>query len=160
MPDTALNNVQPIRFEAGGVFRISDGSTDYALRNREKGTLRIRAGTYEPLDWQELGVNKVPLEGDEQMTEIEIECKASKNEATSIYTLLVKRNTVSNQGLVYTYTVAIDVPDYRGATTGSRFTFASTYVVPDGIEYQAGERFDILRMRFRSCSKFAAPTTY
>lgn len=156
MADTNTNLLQPMRFEAGGVFRITDGATDYALRNRQKGSVNLKWATYEPLPWQENGINQVPLEGDNQVPEVEVTIKLSKDDATDIMTLMAKRNTSSLQGLVYAYTVVIQIPYYRGATTGRKFTLTSAYFMPGETAYQAGTDFDTLKFKMGAVSVAAS----
>ena len=161
MATTQVNNGQPIRFEAGGIFSINDGTNDYEFNNREKGSLRIKFAGYEPLEWQEKGVNKIPLEGDEQVAEVELELKLSNPEASnSLPALVRKRNTLSSQGLTFVYpTAKIDIPDYRGGTTGMRIALTNAWFVPDSFEIQAGVQFDTVRFRMR-CTAIADPVNY
>jgi hypothetical protein len=149
MPDTPINVLQPMRFEAGGIFRIQDGATDYAVRNLEQTGLRIKFAGREALTWIERGQQKTPLEGNEQLAEIELEMKVSKKEATGLFELLFKRNTVANQGLVYVYTVQIDTPYYDGSATGHRYPFTGVWVDKDSVEQQQGADFDTIRFRMR-----------
>jgi hypothetical protein len=144
MPDTPINVLQPMRFEAGGIFRIQDGATDYAVRNREAGSLRIRMAGRQALTWQELGQNKVPLLGNEQLAEIELEVKVSKKEATGLFEILL-----GDPGTAY----------YDGSATGHRLAFTNAWVDKESVEFQEGTEFDTLRFRMRATDQ-TAPATY
>lgn len=158
MPDTPINVLQPMRFEAGGIFRIQDGATDYAVRNREAGSLRIRMAGRQALTWQELGQNKVPLLGNEQLAELELEVKVSKKEATGLFEILLGDPSPAT-GLVKVYTLQIDTPYYEGSATGHRLAFTNAWVDKESVELQEGTEFDTLRFRMRATDQ-TAPATY
>jgi hypothetical protein len=163
MADVNVNLLQPVRFEAGGELRLADAGTGdvYIVRNKNVGTLRMRLVGYDPLKWQENGVNQVPIEGDQQSaSEIEFEMKLSKRDALGIFDLAQKRNTSSNQGLSYVFTVTVKIPNYRGASAGQQFVFANAYFMPDSIEVEAGERFDTVRFRMESTTIGVVGATY
>ena len=161
MATIQVNNTQPLRFEANGVLRFNDGVDDLIVRNKEKGTLRIRFAQREVLRWQENGTNQVPLRGDEQTPRVEIDVKLSRDDgANDIFTRIVRKAPSPETGLVFVFaTVQIDVPNFAGASTGSRFSFVNAYIVPDQCEISSGMEFDTLRIVFEATG-MSEPTTY
>lgn len=131
-----INTTQAIRFEAGGILRIYDGaSIDVTLINREKGSMVIRPGGYEPVKYQDRGVNQVPLEGDERESVFEIAAKLTKKHTNDLVDLSQTRNTAA--GLMKQWSVDISIPDYKGASTGTKATltechFSTPVEIQDG----------------------------
>lgn len=156
MPD--INATQPIRFEAGGIFRIYDGaSLDVTVINREKGTLEIEQGAYEILDYQDRGVNQPSLEGDEQPSTVRLRVKTVKRHTNDLMQLGQARDTAT--GLKKRYNVDISVPDFKGAATGTKYTFTGvSFVRPPRIV--EGTRFDLAEIELVSTNPQATYAAY
>lgn len=153
-----INATQPIRFNAGGIFRIYDGaSIDVTLINRESGTLEIEEGKYEDLSYQDRGVNQTSLEGDEIPSMIRIQCKLVKTHTNSLRALAAARNT--SAGKFTEYSIDISIPDYKGAATGTKYTFTGCYF-PKTPRVREGTRFDINEVEIVSRNPLATVAAY
>lgn len=142
-----INATQAIRFEAGGILRIYDGaSIDVTVINREKSTLVIRPGGYEPVTYQDRGVNQVPLEGDERESVLEFAAKLVKKHTNDLMDLSQTRGT----GLFKMWSADISIPDYKGASTGTKATLSECYFPVPAEVVEGGARYDTVRIQLAS----------
>lgn len=154
-----INTTQPIRFEAGGILRIYDGaSIDVTLINREKGTLRMKPGGYEPIHHQDRGVEQRALEGDERRSSIEGVCKLTKTHANDITSLSQTRDTAVGQ--MKEFSVDVSIPDYKGAATGTKYTFTNCEF-PEPVEIiDGGASYDTVRWMLSSRNPHVTKAAY
>lgn len=156
-----INNAQPIRIEGGGKLVISNGTTDFTIHNIDTGSIAFEPGGYEVLEYTNYGEMQVPLEGNEQPSKITIKCKMVKQDATNnLDALSNARNTSGGSGgLVKTYSIWSDTPDYKGATTGVRHSFANCYFLKP-VKITRGVQFDMLEMELGSSEPSFTIVTY
>jgi hypothetical protein len=147
MPDTAINTAQPLRLEQGGRLRIIDGATTYEVQNRDKGTVQLADGWYEPLRYNNKGEMQVPVEGDEQPSTLRAVVKLTSFDASQLLTVAQQRDT--STGKLKTYSLEIDWPDYKGASTGHKATIANAYFIRP-VQIQEGQEFDTVTIEMES----------
>jgi hypothetical protein len=151
MPD--INSGAVTRFESGGTLTITEGATDYTVLNIEPGTLRVMPGGTTKHAYTDRGLQKQPILGDRQPSEIEVEMKiagGSIEDATGILALSKKDDTTN--GLGAEFTVKVFVPDKAYTATGNTMTFTNCRFEKPA-EYSAGTDFDKLRIKFISRDK-------
>jgi len=148
MADVNVNTNTPIRFEAGGILRINDGTNDYTVINRENGSITIKEGGYEALEYNDRGTPATPVEGDAMPTTIEFSMKLSRFSGTGeVMTLSQLRDTTT--GLKRLFTLSWDVPLVKGGTTKEKGSIASCWF--DGQpEIKQGDKFDTVNVKFKS----------
>lgn len=140
------------RFNNGGVLTI-DGNT---VSNIVSGSIKFQEMSRARIEYSDRGVIQQPLEGDDQAMDIEftVNCGVYTG-AGSLYASLVGSGS---NGLVDTVSgIIVDIPDYRGASTGTRFTWATSganYIwVAERPTYQAGgspDGLDTLSCKLRA----------
>ncbi len=119
-------NASPRRFEAGGRILINDGTDDHILANLEVGTLQIEEGGFGAIiDMDRSQLPDVVREGDEQPSRISFTPKF--NWETSADDLRTLAMAASTGGLKKLYTIVLQCPDSRGATTGKQVTFTKCF---------------------------------
>lgn len=151
-------NASPRRFEAGGRLMINDGTDDHVVENIVPGTLRFReGGTSAIVDMDRGALPDTVRDGDEQPSTISFTAKWNAEAgADDLRTLLTAAAAAGNKRL---YTLKIQYPDFRGATTGTQYEFTKCYCVqPVGPE--AGQEFDSYPVEFVSMDHLAAKTDY
>lgn len=147
------------RIEAGALITINDGTTTHTVLVLEPGTVKWGPGWYEPLEWTDRGVNQVPYEGDERPGSIEMSFKyTGANDAADLKKFLSSRDATTGKMKMYTW--VIKNPSVKGGSTGEQLTFANCYIAPDGLEVQAGTKFDLLNVKMRFVGADVATTTY
>lgn len=154
MPD--VNAGTPRRFEAGGVITLTDGATVYTIKNTQPGTLRIAPGMTERLNYTDRGVQQTPLEGDDQLTEIDIDCKVASLDSDNLYQLA---SAAGSSGLVKLYDLDIQIEDYRGASAGDEISGLEVWFREPPV-IQAGADFDTISLRLASAAKVPAFGSY
>jgi hypothetical protein len=144
MPST--NN--PIRFEAGGVLNINDGTTDYTVVALEPGTVEMQDGGYEPLPYHDRDELQDPYEGAERPSTFKCQVKFSGGTgAADLHKHVVTRDT--STGKMKLYTITVKIPDYKGAITGKQASCAKMFLVArPGIKM--GVQFDMLELDMQS----------
>mgnify|MGYP007117021471 CR=1 FL=1 len=157
MPDTTINSGQPLRFEQGGVLRLSRGGTDYAVVNRDKGTVQFEDGWYDALRYNDRGQMQVPLEGDERPSTLRATVKLTSVATAQLLALAQTRDT--STGKVAVWTVQLDFPAYKGATTGHRFSIANAYFLKP-VQVQEGQEFDTVTIEMESSEPNWTLATY
>lgn len=155
MADTTINNGSPLRFEAGGVFRLTDGATDYAIVNRDRGTLQIEEGGYEVLRYRDRDANKLPLRGGEEPTKIKLTMKLTSLNTADIVALSKKKESAKN--LMYSFAVAIEWPDTDATATIHKRSFASAYFVKPAM-VKEGADFDTVEIEMEAVAGLGTDT--
>lgn len=148
MATTPINNTQPIRFEAGGTATFTDSAAlDVEVNNREKGTLEVEQGGYEVLDYQNKGLNQIPLEGDQVMSRIRMRMKLTKKGTNDIMSLSQARDTTT--GLVKVYTLVVRWLDHKNVATYTQHTFTNVFFTRPA-RIVEGTRFDTVEVEMMS----------
>jgi hypothetical protein len=138
----------PIRHQAGGVLKITDGTTEYTFVALEPGSVEIEDGGYEPLAYLDRDELQDPFEGNERASRFKCTIKFSGgSNAGDMLKHLTQRDT--STGKMKLYTITVDFPDYKGAATGDRATCAKCYI-PTPPKIKTGERFDMLEIEMLS----------
>lgn len=143
---------RPIRLKDGGQVYINDGTNVYKLVVREPSTMRVKEGFYEAVTYKDRGEQQIPLEGDEVLSEIDLDLKFTGADdaagaGADLYNVLKERDTTT--GLMKVFTIQVWIPDKKGDTNGSLGSIANCFL-REGLEFQEGEQFDMLRARFQS----------
>lgn len=150
MPDTPINTAQPLRLEQGGLFRlvdIADASAAYEVQNREKGTVQLKDGWYQPLRYTNKGEMQVPVEGDEQPSTLRATLKLTSMEADELLTISQQRNTAD--GKLRRFTVELQWPEYKGgAVLWSAILTNACFISP--VEITEGQEFDTVTLEMES----------
>lgn len=149
----AINDGQPIRFEAGGTITFTDsGSLNVEVNNRERGTLEVQDGGHEVLPFNNKGVMQTPLEGDELPSTIRLRVKLTKKHTNDIITLSQNRDT--STGRVKIYTVVVKWLDHKNVSTFTSHTFAGVYFASK-VRVTEGDRFDTVEIMLNSTTALA-----
>jgi len=158
MPDTAINTGQPLRLEQGGLLKLIDGATDpYEIQNREKGTVQLEDGWYEPLRYNNKGQMQVPVEGDERPSTFRATLMLTSTAAGQLLVVSQGRNTAA--GLLKVYILEVHWPAYKGATTGHKATIANAYFLKP-VQIQEGQEFDTVTIEMESSEPKWTLATY
>lgn len=137
-----------VRIHAGGTINISDGTDDFDIVLYEAGSLSETVGEKEKHEFTDRGVAQQPVEGDDQMSEFEVAFKHA-SDAVADEVINAKLLQASTDGKAVEFTVIINRPDYRGATTGLRHTYTQAHIPSGGVQ-MGGSPFEMVRVRFRS----------
>lgn len=152
MADTAINNGKLVSFRNGGVLRITDDTTDYAVNLIENGTLTITPGRHEVVEYDNQGVLEDPAVSVPGWTEISLTAKLVNGATTaaSLYNVLNQQPTA---GRPHNFAaVEVDLPDHARATVGENHAFANCYV--SALSMQSGENYDTIQVTFRSRTSY------
>lgn len=140
----AVLNATVRRFESGGVLLIGADT----VSNTMAGTLKIMPPRRQPLEYKDRGVCQVPLEGDAEYGECEIQVKGGKYNATELFeALLAQASPASN--LVKTYDITVKIPEHAASAAGEQFAMTNCFVAADSPSYAAGADFDTVTLKFR-----------
>jgi len=145
MATVNVNTVQR-RFEDSGVFKINNGTDDLVVANIMPGAMRVTLPKRTAIEHTDRGVQQQAVMGDDELGELEVTLKAGLKTGNDLMTSLNTTPTTTN--LVKEYTATIDIPAYRGASTGDRFTTANAYLAQQ-MELQTGAEFDQVRVRMK-----------
>jgi len=145
MATVNVNTVQR-RFEDSGVFEVNNGTDDLVVANTMPGTVRVTLPKRTAIEHVDRGVQQQPVQGDDELGELEVTLKAGKKTGNDLMTAL--NTTPTGTNLVKEYIVTIDIPDNRGASTGDRFTTANAFLAQQ-MELQTGAEFDQIRVRMK-----------
>lgn len=150
----AINTAVPIRFETGGILRLTDSTTDYDIENRETGTLRIVAGGYELYGYKNKGITQTPVEGDENISVITASVKLTSVASGQLLALAQARDTAT--GLVKLYTsLLIAIPRFKDSTDYEQWLFNGVWF-PSQPVVTSGTELDTVELTVHS--KDALPT--
>jgi hypothetical protein len=147
------------RIEAASIITITDATpSDLVLKAVEPGTLKWARGGHVPLEWWDRDVLQVPLRGRAMPCPFELSVKyTGAQAATDVFAFLAKETTT---GLMYMFSVAIKIPTNKDAAAGEIITLGSFYIPDGGLEVEAGQEFDILRIRGKANVAEPTVTTY
>ena len=140
-------------FENSGVLKINNGTDDLVVGNIVPGTLKVTLPRREQKPYTDRGVQQTPVMGDDTLGELSVDLRLGKKTGSEILAQLGAAN--ASGVAVKTFTVTIDVPDYRSATTGERFTSSNAFLMEnltseEGSSAEAGKLS--LKMGFTSGS--------
>lgn len=148
----------PVRIEAGCVLKITDGSTELTMVAKEPGTLEMKDGWYEALPYHDRDELQDPYEGAERPSTFKCTFKFSGgSHANDLYKHLQQRDT--STGKMKLYTITLDVPDYKGASTGDRFSCAKMYLMESPV-IKGGREWDLLEVSMQSSEPKWTVATY
>lgn len=146
------------RIEAGAILTFNDGTTTWTFTSIRPGTLRWKAGHHKPLNFTERGEQQFPYEGDEQLSEFELDVLYAGAQATDdVGKFLLARDTTT--GKMKSWTIVLKNPTLKGSVTGEQITWANSYLM-DGLEFNAGTEFDQLKCKMGSTEPYPAVATY
>lgn len=146
MADVQVNSDANLRrFENGGVLKLTD-TDDHIINNYEKGTLRFRPPKRAPLPRTDRSDLKKPLMGDMQAGELSFTIKAVKDSGATEIPVQMLEDPASPDGFVKEFTFKIEIPDYKGASTGVRAVL--TVYVEEAPTRIAGNDYDLYECKF------------
>ena len=141
----------PVRFENGGTVEIA---TNNILAIVE-GSLEYTVPGYEPVLHMDRGVIKDPVVGNERRVTGKLALKyTSLLDSDGVQALLMgalvstRISNVTAAGLLFTFSMVVKTPDYKGAITGDSVTFGKCSVDALSIKTKAGAEFDTIEFDF------------
>ena len=159
MADVNKNTGTAQRFKEGTI-EISGVSDQYILMQRVHGTLRITEGGFADIPISNNGnLDEANIrQGDEQPTMVEITFFLAAGAMTGTSDLRDLVKPTYTNGIRDTFEMIAEFPDYPGATTGDKATFAYCTVEPGSfsIETVDGEDCDKVSMSIKDWE--SAPT--
>lgn len=144
-------------FENSGVLKINNGTDDLVVGNIVPGTLQVTLPRREQKPFTDRGVQQTPVMGDDTLGEIQVDVRLGKKTGNELLAQLIAANASGVS--VKTYTVTIDVPDNRGASTGERFTSANAFLM-ESLKSQEGTSAEAGRVTIRMGFTSGAWATY
>lgn len=146
----ATFNANPLRFDNGGVLLI--GSDD-VLELLPGSALEFTPCVYKNIARLDRGVPQAPRDGDLEPGTIRIRARLGAHATTSLEQQLLAAGT---NGLAKEFTIVVKWPDYRGASTGVQFTFATVCFDREKTRVSQGSDFDTVE--FEGTYRTAGPT--
>lgn len=157
MAAISSNADQVRQFDRGGRLIITTSTDTHTLNNKMPGTLTIKDGGTDAIEFKEAGVPQVPILGDANYSEIEIDARMAFDDTTlSTNDIDSLFRTVGSAGLVSTFTLYIDTPTYKGSTKWKRLAYANCFFVPGECTIVGGTDYDRYKLKIRSAT--AKPT--
>lgn len=149
------NDGTPLRWENGG--RALLGSSGHTVLFIEKGSVELEEGGYETFPIMDRGdFTDDVIVGDERPSRVNFAVKVTSvtYDASDLYSLI--KPTPTN-GVITLFPVALEFPDYRGASVGKKATFNKCFL--DGpLPLSAGQASGMDMLRFSLMSLEPFPT--
>lgn len=160
MADTNINQGNFLRFENGGIARITpSGGSDYAVAKILPGSLSMEFGYTEGVTIMDRGsLSTTVLDGDERPSKISFTARLTKLGMTAANELLSVLNPAASGGVKVLFRLQIDVPDAKGGAAGTRYSFASCFLVSPPKYKAGGSGNNPDEISFEIESRVAAPT--
>lgn len=158
MADTAINAGKRATLRHGGIFRVTDGATDYSVKLLDHAQIGITPGRDELVEYDDNGVLQTPGLGLPGYTEIRLAAHMVHAESPtgSLHNVLI---AAGSAGLPKVFEkIELDIPDHARATTGERHSIANCWLTD--YQYSAGEDFDTVTYVFRSTTSRPTVTAY
>lgn len=159
MADVNKNTGNALKFK-DGTIEISGGTDQYILLQRVHGTLTFTEGGFGVIPISENGsLDETNIrQGDEKPTSVEIQFEHTKLGMTGtndLYDLVKPSHT---NGIRDTFEMIVEIPDYLGASTGLRYTFAFCYTNEGGIRIDTGGDDETDKVSLSITDMESAPT--
>lgn len=143
----AINAGLPVRFENGGVLTLTISATAYTISNIVGGSIEFVEPSYEEIEYKDRGLQQQPGLGDQRLGMLKCTCQATTFAASDLRDRL---KTAGSAGKVYEFdSIIFDVPAYRGASTGMRYTALGASLKVDTLKYKAGSEWDQVEFEMR-----------
>lgn len=136
----ANTNTTVKRWNSGGLLKFGSDT----VLNTQEGSLEFTPPRRAAIPFSDRGVQQTPLDGDEQLGEWKVSLKCGHGDATSL--MATYNANPSATANATTFTVVIDVLDYRGATTGKRMTLTNCFLTK-AISWKEGTQWDTLEIQ-------------
>lgn len=131
-------------FEHGGRIIFVEGADTYTVLLVDEGTLEWSAGMWQTKTLLDRGSLQDPLEGNEQPTTVAFNVKfTSGTDSKELQNLLPSQKT-SPDGKRRQFVVRVELPTYKGSSSGEKITFAKCTV--ESLRVTAGAMFDTMRI--------------
>lgn len=154
MASVNMNATQLRQWDRGGRLILTTSSDTITLNNKLPATLKITDGLVLPIEYKDAGDPKVPIAGDKEYSEIELDFRFTYDSAASVRDLDNFLRLAPTTGLITTFTTYIDFPQYKGVTNNwKRLAYASCFIVP-GWQIIGGSDYDrITGLKIRSITE-------
>lgn len=155
-----INDVLRFFSQWGGTIHVDDGTTEHALVNIDPGSLRLEEGHEEPVEFNDQGVVQTPMVGDARPSTIGFNLRKGHHasDVTLDFDNFIRKLDAAS-ATKKLYDVRIQVPDYKGATTGWEVDFPDCWV-RRLIPLQDGTPFPTLQIEFGSKTSRPTPARY
>lgn len=154
-----INTGKPLKFEIAGKIYIGAGTSNILWI--EEGSLKVTQPKREGKSLMDRGVlmGQV-LECGQRPGTISFSFRPTKNGMTGASDVVALLMPDGASGLKSTYTIQIDIPDSKSASTGTRLTCPACWA-PDGVEYggRGGSDPDLVTVNLQSEGEWT-PATY
>ena len=131
-------------FEHGGRIIFTEGSDTYTVLLVEEGTLEWAPGMWDTKTFTDRGALQDPLEGNERPTTLSFTVKFTSGTDSKELQVLLPSQKSSYDGKRRQFSVRVELPTYKGATTGEKITFAKCTV--ESLRITTGAQFDTMRI--------------
>lgn len=143
-----LNAGNPVRWENGGTVLIA--ALD--IKNVVEGSLEWEIAGYEPAPNMDRATLTEVIAGNERPSKVKLSLKhvtavgSGELLAQTMGAFVTNKiDNKTNAGLIFTFSMTIKVPAYKGATTGTQYVFAKCYLEsPTKFKAAAGVAFDTI----------------
>ena len=145
-----INDGQPLRLEQGGKLRLEDmddADAAYEAVNRDKGTVQLEDGWFEPLRYNDRGQMQVPLEGDERPSTFRATLKLTSADADELLTLAQQ---IGATGLMRKWRVQVVWPRWKGETTNPHTATIENAYFLKPVQVTEGQEFDTVTIEMEA----------
>lgn len=160
---TDINTGTPVKFENGSRIIIwnTGATTDYSVLWIVEGTGRMRSLPKERIVLRDRSVFPGGiLPGNERMSELTFDVLALKLGMTGTNDLMKLMKPAAVNGVIPTFKVDVEIVDYYGAATGTRWSFLKSFM-DEGHDYsfQEGAQADRISCRLMNLGE-VVPVTF